>query len=107
MLGLKAYPASLADVYGDSPRHSGLQLVVALAKCLAEIYSSRVEGRHADFSEYIGAEPLAWQSGAWETRLLFVWQCAHSTLNAAIGPNLYTLLKDCYAARSVASPERP
>ena len=107
VVGLRAYPSSLADVCGDSPRHSGLQAVVALAKCLAEIYSSRVEGRDADFSECIDAEPFAWQSNAWERRLLFVWQCAYGSLNADIGPNLYTLIKDCSAGRAIALSERP
>ena len=107
VIGLKSYPSCLDDVHGDSPQHNGLHIVVALAKCLAEIYSSRVCERQADFSKYIDADPCAWPSTAWNRRLIFIWQCANGTCHATIGPSTYRLLRDCHDTKGQVLSERP
>ena len=105
--GNAAFPATLADTVAPAGRHGSLRMVSALAKALAEIYSARIAGRPLDFSECLDMDPLEWPNTFWDCKLLLVWRDGEGTNHAGVGPCMYTLLKDCSGARSVASSERP
>lgn len=86
-----AFPNSLDQVNGASPRHSCLKIAVAMARCLAEIYFARVEGRGVDFSNILDLDPFGWPDAFWERRLLLVWKDAEGSNHASVGPNMYPM----------------
>ncbi len=105
--GNAAFPATLADTVAPAGRHGSLKMVSALAKALVEIYRARIAGRSLDFSECLDTDPLEWPSTFWDCKLLLVWQDGEGTNHASVGPDIYTVIKDCSGARSMASSERP
>ncbi len=101
------FPVALADTVAPAGRHGLLKVVSALAKCMVEIYSARFAMRSLDFSGCLDTSPLEWPNTFWERKLLLVWQDGEGTNHASVGPDIYTVMKDCPGARSMASSERP
>ncbi len=105
--GNAAFPATLSDTVAPAGRHGSINVVSALARCMVELYSARVALRGLDFSDCIDTNPLEWPGTFWDCKLLLVWQDSEGTNHASVGPCIYTLMKDCSGARSMASSERP
>ena len=101
------FPVALANTVAPAGRHGSLKVVSALAKCMVEIYSARIARRALDFSGCLDTNPLEWPNTFWDRKLLLVWQGGVETNHASVGPDIYTVMKDCSGARSTASSERP
>ena len=97
-------PLSLDDVNGaPAGRHGSLKVASSLSMCMAEIYAARVAGRALDFSGFLDINPLDWPGAFWDRKLLLVWQDGGGTNHASVGPNIYTIVRDCSGAMSSAA----
>jgi hypothetical protein len=87
------------------------KIAVATAKCIAEIHRAEIEGRHADFGEFVEVQVREWPHDYITPglKLVIVWEDNEGRRHASVSPGISQLVRYCSGATSAvpAAPAAP
>ena len=97
--------SSVPKTLQEMNKRHAWKTAVATAKCIAEIYRAKVEGRQADFGDFVDPYVCGW-SQEYATsglKLVMVWEDSEGQRYASVSPCVLQLVRYCSGATSVVS----
>ena len=91
-------PTTLQEV---NERHAW-KLAVATARCIVEIHRADIEGRHADFGDFVEPQVCEWPQDYTRPglKLVMVWEDIEGRRHASVSPCISHLVSYCSGATS-------